>query len=170
MSPYNVLFICNGNSARSIIAEALLNHWGQGRFHAYSAGSRPKGFVHPLALEVLERANVPGPARGSKSWEEFAQPDAPHMDFVFTLCDEAAGETCPIWPGQPVTAHWSTADPAVVENPEDQRHAFAQAFHDIDMRVKILTSLRLESLDHLAVKEEVTRIGALSSSTAPATR
>src|SRR5262245_33330051 len=127
MSPYNVLFVCSGNSARSIMAEALLNYWGQGRFRAYSAGSRPKGYVHPLALEALERANVPPPETGSKSWEAFARPEAPRLDFVFTLCDEAAGETCPHWTGQPVTAHWSTPDPAAVEDPDDQRRAFAQA-------------------------------------------
>jgi protein-tyrosine-phosphatase len=171
MPPYNVLFLCTGNSARSILAEALLNHWGAGRFRAFSAGSHPKGLVHPLALEALERSKVPSLAARSKSWDEFATVDAPPLDFVFTLCDEAAGETCPHWPGQPVTAHWSTPDPAAVAGDLDtERRAFAQAVHDLDARIKIFTSLRLDALDYLALSRELERIGKVSSLNTPAAR
>jgi arsenate reductase len=160
MAPYNVLFLCTGNSARSILAEALLNYWGKGRFHAYSAGSQPKGQVHPLALETLQRSHMPTEQMRSKSWEEFARPGAPRMDFVFTVCDSAAQEVCPIWPGQPMTAHWGIADPAAVRGTdEEQARAFARAFRELDARIKIFTSLRLEALDQLALKRELDAIG-----------
>jgi arsenate reductase len=127
--PFNVLFLCTGNSARSIIAESLINQWGRGGFVGYSAGSHPKGEVHPLALELLKDMKVPTAGLRSKSWDEFAAPGAPQMDFVFTVCDAAAGEICPVWPGQPMTAHWGIADPAAVEGSErERRAAFRTAF------------------------------------------
>src|SRR5579872_782766 len=151
MAPYNVLFLCTGNSARSILAEALLNYWGKGRFLAYSAGSHPKGEVHPLALEVLRRGHLPTEGLRSKSWDDFATPDAPPLDFVFTVCDRAAQEVCPFWPGQPMTAHWGIKDPAEVEGTlENRMRAFNTAFRELDNRIKIFTSLRLESLDRLS--------------------
>ena len=160
MTRYNVLFLCTGNSARSILAEALLNFWSKGRFTGYSAGSHPKGAVHPLALEVLTRAHLPIADLRSKSWDEFATPDAPPMHFVFTVCDNAAQEVCPIWPGQPMTAHWGIADPAAVEGTdEEKRRAFNVAFRELDNRIKIFTSLRIESLDQLALQQQLDRIG-----------
>jgi len=160
MSRYNVLFLCTGNSARSIMAEALLNFWSQGRFTAYSAGSHPKGAVHPLAIDVLRRANLPTEHLSSKSWEEFAAPDAPPLHFVFTVCDRAAQEMCPIWPGQPMTAHWGIADPAAVDGTENEKlRAFNVAFRELDHRIKIFTSLRIESLDQLALQQQLDRIG-----------
>src|SRR5215831_7137698 len=148
--PYNVLFLCTGNSARSVIAEVLLNYWGKGRFRAFSAGSQPKGRVHPLAIEILRRNQLSTEHLRSKSWDEFATPDAPPLDFVFTVCDSAAQEICPIWPGQPMTAHWGIHDPAAVEgSDEDKQRAFQKAFRELDARLKIFTSLRLESLDEL---------------------
>ena len=125
---YNVLFLCTGNSARSILGEALIEHWGRGRFKGYSAGSYPKGVVHPLTLDLLDRLRLPTKGLRSKSWDEFARPDAPVMDFVFTVCDQAAGEICPVWPGQPITAHWGIPDPAAVEGTGEQcRRAFRDA-------------------------------------------
>jgi len=163
---YNVLFLCTGNSARSIIAEALLNHWGRGRFQAHSAGSHPKGQVHPLALETLRRARVPFDNPRSKSWDEFATPDAPPLDFVFTVCDNAAQEICPIWPGQPMTAHWGIADPAAVHgSDEEKERAFARALRELDARLKIFTSLRLEALDRLALQRQLNEIGQLRRET-----
>jgi protein-tyrosine-phosphatase len=160
MKAYNVLFLCTGNSARSIIAEALLRHWGKDRFQAFSAGSQPKGEVHPLALEVLRRNHVPTSSLRSKSWDEFATPDAPPLDFVFTVCDRAAAEVCPIWPGQPMTAHWGLTDPAAVEGPDEEKiRAFTSAFRELDARLKIFTSLRLERLDRLALKRQLDEIG-----------
>jgi len=151
--PYNVLFLCTGNSARSILAEALLTRRGNGRFVAFSAGSQPKGSVHPLAIETLEQFRMPVAGLRSKSWLEFSGPGAPHLHFVFTVCDNAASEVCPIWPGQPMTAHWGIPDPAAVEGTEEQkRQAFRKAFSDLDARIKIFTSLRLEMLDRMALQ------------------
>ena len=159
---YNVLFLCTGNSARSIMAEALLEHWGKGRLKAYSAGSFPKGVVHPLALEQLERAHLDTSLLRSKSWDEFAKPGAPVMDFVFTVCDQAAGEACPVWPGNPVTAHWGVPDPGAVEGPEaDRIRAFRHAYQALEARINLFTSLRLEALDRLAVKRKADEIGHL---------
>src|SRR5216684_3339361 len=152
MTPYNVLFLCTGNSARSILAEALLTHWGKGRFQAYSAGSHPKGEVHPQALEVLRQHHLPVEHFRSKSWDEFAASTAPRMDFVFTVCDNAAAEVCPIWPGQPMTAHWGISDPAAVQGTiEEKARAFQKAFRELDARIKSFTSLHIESLDQLSL-------------------
>ena len=157
---YNVLFLCTGNSARSIMAEALLNYWGKGRFQAFSAGSHPKGQAHALAIEVLRRNHLPTETLRSKSWDEFATPDAPPLDFVFTVCDRAAQEMCPIWPGQPMTAHWGIQDPAAVEgSDEEKERAFNKAFVELDARLKIFTSLRLESLDQLSLQRQLDAIG-----------
>jgi protein-tyrosine-phosphatase len=157
---YNVLFLCTGNSARSIMAEALLNYWGKGRFQTFSAGSHPKGQVHPLAIEVLRRNHLPTETLRSKSWDEFATPDAPPLDFAFTVCDHAAQEVCPIWPGQPMTAHWGIHDPAAVEGSnEEKERAFNKAFRELDARLKIFTSLRLESLDQLSLQRQLDAIG-----------
>jgi arsenate reductase len=145
MTPYNVLFLCTGNSARSIMAEALLTHWGRGRFRAYSAGSHPKGQVHPLALETLERSHLSLEGARSKSWNEFSGPGAPAMDFVFTVCGNAAQETCPRWPGQPMTAHWGVDDPAAVEGSrEEQVRAFNRALRELEARIKLFTGLPLD--------------------------
>ena len=158
----NVLFLCTGNSARSILAEALLNYRGHGHYRAFSAGSQPKGQVHPLAVETLQRHHVPFEAVRSKSWNEFASPDAPVMDFVFTVCDNAAGEVCPVWPGQPITAHWGIADPAAVAGTDDERRrAFAKAFRELDTRIQLFTSLPLARLDRMAITREVDRIGKM---------
>lgn len=158
--PFNVLFLCTGNSARSIMAESLLNQWGRGRFVGYSAGSFPKGEVHPLALELLSHMKVPTAGLRSKSWDEFAAPGAPAMDFVFTVCDNAAGEVCPVWPGQPMTAHWGIADPAAVDGPgKEQRAAFRTAFSELDSRIKIFTSLPIQSLDRIKLQERLDAIG-----------
>jgi arsenate reductase (thioredoxin) len=159
---FNVLFLCTGNSARSIIAEALLNHWSRGRFQAFSAGSHPKGEVNPLALEVLSRNRISVDNLRSKSWNEFATPDAPPMDFVFTVCDETAQEVCPVWPGHPGTAHWGIRDPAAVEGTDDEKaRAFNTAFREIDARLKIFTNLRLDQLDKLALQRELDDIGQM---------
>jgi len=159
---YNVLFLCTGNSARSILAEALLGHWGKGRFKAFSAGSFPKGAVHPLALDLLEKVHLTTRGLRSKSWYEFARPGAPEMDFVFTVCDQAAAEVCPVWPGNPVTAHWGVPDPASVEGTQaDKNRAFRYAFQALETRIKLFTSLRLDALDRLAVKQKVYEIGHL---------
>jgi len=159
---YNVLFLCTGNSARSIMAEALLEHWGKGRFKAYSAGSFPKGAVHPLALDLIEKAHLETSGLRSKSWDEFVRPAAPEMDFVFTVCDQAAAEVCPVWPGNPVTAHWGVPDPDSVEGTQaDKNRAFRYAFQALETRIKLFTSLKLEALDRLAIKREVDEIGRL---------
>jgi arsenate reductase len=159
-APFNVLFLCTGNSARGILAESLLNHWGQGRFRAFSAGSFPNGAVHPCALKLLHTLELPTAGLRSKSWDEFAKPSAPVMDFVFTVCDQAAGEVCPVWPGQPITAHWGVADPAEVKGtPEQIERAFREAFLTLDRRIGLLLSLPLASLDRLAIQSEVDRIG-----------
>jgi len=158
--PYNVLFLCTGNSARSILGEALINHWGRGRFRGFSAGSHPKGEVHPLALEILEKYHMPTGSLRSKSWDEFAAPGAPPLHFVFTVCDRAAKEVCPLWPGQPMTAHWGIEDPAaVVGTAEEQLRAFNRAFRELDARIKIFTSLRLEMLDRMALQKQLDAIG-----------
>jgi arsenate reductase len=158
--PFHVLFLCTGNSARSIMAESLLKHWGAGRFVPHSAGSQPKGEVHPLAIETLEQLHLPNKGFRSKSWSEFASPEAPPLHFVITVCDNAANEVCPVWPGQPMTAHWSTPDPAAVKGSEDEkRRAFRHALRELDARIKIFTSLRLESLDRLALQKQLDAIG-----------
>jgi arsenate reductase (thioredoxin) len=156
MAPYNVLFLCTGNSARSIMAEALLNYWGRGRFRAFSAGSHPKGQVHPVALETMERNHLPTEGVRSKSWNEFSRAGAPQLDFVFTVCGNAAKETCPHWPGQPMTAHWGVDDPAAVEGShEEQARAFNRALRELDARIKLFTSLPLESLDKVALQKRL---------------
>ena len=157
---HNVLFLCTGNSARSILAEALLNHWGKGAFRGFSAGSFPKGEVHPLTLELLRSLMLPVAGLRSKSWSEFARADAPVMDFVFTVCDQAAGEVCPVWPGNPITAHWGIPDPAVVEGTDAQKRAAVRdAYRRLDARIKLFVSLPLEKLDRMAQKRESDRIG-----------
>jgi len=158
--PLNVLFLCTGNSARSIIAEVVLNRLGRGRFKAYSAGSQPKGQVHPLALQVLRLAHYDASDLRSKSWEEFATPDAPKLDFVFTVCDNAAKEVCPIWPGQPMTAHWGLPDPATAVGTEAERQlAFADAFRMLSNRISIFTSLPLDKLSKLSLQRKLDEIG-----------
>ena len=157
---YNVLFLCTGNSARSIIAEALLNHWSHGRFQAFSAGSHPKGEIHPLAADVLRRNHLSPEHLRSKSWDEFAVPGAPPLDFVFTVCDRAAEEVCPVWPGQPMTAHWGIPDPASVEGTDDEKkRAFDRTFRELDARLKIFMSLRPEALDGLSLQRQLDAIG-----------
>lgn len=157
---YNVLFLCTGNSARSIIAEALMNRLGQGRFKAFSAGSHPKGEVHPYTLALLERSNFKTDFARSKSWEEFAEPGAPALDFVFTVCDDAAGEACPVWPGQPMTAHWGVPDPAAAEGTEAERRlAFAEAFRMLSARISIFVNLPLGSIDKLSLQKRLDQIG-----------
>jgi arsenate reductase len=158
--PYNVLFLCTGNSARSIMAEAIMNKKGFPTFTAYSAGSHPKGDVHPAAIRQIEAAKLPTNALRSKDWGEFAAPGAPKLDFVFTVCDNAAKEVCPVWPGQPITAHWGVPDPAGVEGTPDQiQRAFLEAFTVLDRRISLLLALPVSSLDSLAIKKEVDRIG-----------
>lgn len=165
---YNVLFLCTGNTARSILAESILRKEGAGRFAAFSAGSRPKGAVHPLALKVLARADYPTDGFRSKSWDEFAVPDAPVMDFVFTVCDAAAGEACPVWPGQPTTAHWGIEDPAAVEGSDIAREtAFNTAFRYLKNRIAAFTALPLASIDRLALADRLRDIGRLEGATAP---
>ena len=157
---FNVLFLCTGNSARSILAEAILNRIGKGKFAAYSAGSMPKGDVNPHAIALLKRLDYPTADFRSKSWDEFAKPGAPHMDFVFTVCDNAANEVCPVWPGQPMTAHWGVPDPAAVEG-DDERiaHAFRDAYTALQRRIELFTSLPMHSLDRLALKQQLDDIG-----------
>ena len=157
---YNVLFLCTGNSARSIMAEAIMNRKGFPNFTAYSAGSIPKGAVHPAALRLIKAANLHADGLRSKHWDEFAKPDAPRLNFVFTVCDNAAKEVCPVWPGQPMTAHWGVPDPAAVEGPQEQiDKAFREAFMILDRRINLFLCLPLASLDSLAIKNEIDRIG-----------
>ena len=160
VKPYQILILCTGNSARSIMAEALINTLGAGRFVAHSAGSQPAGRVHPLALEKLSAIGYPTAQLRSKSWDEFAAADAPQMDFIITVCDNAAGETCPLWPGQPISAHWGFPDPAAVQgSAAEQRAAFEQVFQRITQRVRLLLDLPLASLDALAIRRELQNIG-----------
>lgn len=159
---YNVLVLCTGNSARSILAEALMNRWGAGRMRGFSAGSHPKGAVHPLALELLERMEFPTADLRSKSWDEFAGPGAPTLDFVFTVCDNAAGEVCPVWLGHPMTAHWGINDPAAVEGSDaDKRRAFRAAFDALEKRIKAFVTLPIDSLDQQTLKHRLNEIGRL---------
>jgi arsenate reductase len=161
---FNVLFLCTGNSARSILAEAILNRAGAGKFKAYSAGSQPKGAVHPNALALLKQLNHPTDELRSKSWDEFAKPDAPAMNFVFTVCDNAAGEVCPLWPGQPMTAHWGIPDPAAATGSETEiALAFADAYRQLDTRIGIFTSLPIASLDRLSLQNRLRDIGTMSA-------
>ena len=163
---YNVLFLCTGNSARSIMAESLLRRWGKGRFQAYSAGSHPKGDVHPLALATLRRNHLATEHLRSKSWDEFATPDAPTLDFVFTVCDRAAQEVCPFWPGQPMTAHWGIQDPAAVEGTDSEKEkAFQTAFRELDARIKLFTNLRLDAIDQLSLRRQLDAIGQMRRDT-----
>ncbi len=167
--PYNVLFLCTGNSARSIIAESLINQGGRGRFRGFSAGSHPKGAVHPIALELLRKMNLATEGLRSKSWDEFAAPGAPPLDFVFTVCDNAAGEVCPYWPGQPMTAHWGVPDPAAVEGSDTGKWvAFRDAFRMLDNRIKIFTSLPLASFDRMRLQERLDEIGKARPPEGPA--
>jgi arsenate reductase len=166
MKPLNVLFLCTGNSARSILAEAYLNAAGKGRFNAYSAGSRPTGRINPLALELIEKHRISGAGLRSKNWEEFAKPGAPKLDFVFTVCDNAAGEVCPVWPGQPITAHWGIADPAAIASTDqEKRKAFLRAFTELTTRINLLLSLPLDKLDRLTLKRKLDAIGKIGSET-----
>jgi protein-tyrosine-phosphatase len=157
---YNVLFLCTGNSARSILAEVLIEHWGKGCFVGYSAGSFPRGAVHPLALDLIGRLGLRTTGLRSKSWDEFARPGAPVMDFVFTVCNQAAGEVCPIWPGNPITAHWGVPDPAAVGGTDEQRRqAFRDAYRQLESRIKLFVALPIDKLDRMAIKREVDDIG-----------
>jgi arsenate reductase len=159
-TPYNVLFLCTGNSARSIIAECLLNRLGEGRFRAYSAGSFPRGTLNPLALGLLSREGFDTSALRSKSWDEYATPDAPRLDFVFTVCDDAAGEVCPVWPGQPVTAHWGVPDPASVTGSDVQRaFAFADTYRALSNRISAFVSLPIAKLDRMTLAHRLHEIG-----------
>ncbi|HMQ58099.1 MAG TPA: arsenate reductase ArsC [Rhizobiaceae bacterium] len=158
--PYNVLFLCTGNSARSILAEAIIDREGMGRFKGFSAGSHPKGAVHPFALDLLRKMNHDVSFARSKDWAEFAEPGAPVMDFVFTVCDNAASEVCPVWPGQPMTAHWGVPDPAAVEGNDAEKHfAFADTYRMLTNRISIFVNLPLASLDKLALQKRLDEIG-----------
>jgi arsenate reductase len=157
---FNVLFLCTGNSARSILAESLLNHWGKGRFRAYSAGSFPRGRVHPLAIALLAQLKLPTEGLRSKSWDEFAAPGAPSLDFIFTVCGNAAGEVCPVWPGRPMTAHWGVEDPAAVAGTDaEKRAAFRKALLELENRIKLFMDLPVATLDTLALQRRIEAIG-----------
>jgi arsenate reductase len=162
MTPYNVLFLCTGNSARSILAECHLNAAGKGRFVANSAGSHPTGTVNPFAVELLAKSRIDTEGLRSKSWDEFARPGAAPLDFVITVCDNAAGEVCPFWPGQPMTAHWGVADPAAVEgSDEEKRRAFRRAFSELSARINLLVNLPIDKLDRLALERKLDEIGSI---------
>jgi arsenate reductase len=165
---FNVLFLCTGNSARSILGEAILNHEGKGRFRAFSAGSHPRGEVNPLALTELAALGYPSTGFRSKSWEEFARPGAPEMDFIFTVCDSAAGEACPVWLGHPMTAHWGVEDPAAVEGTQaEKQKAFAQAARFLKNRISAFLNLPLTSIDRMALEQRLKQIGAMDGATNP---
>ena len=165
-SPYQVLFLCTSNSARSILAETILNHKGKGRFRAFSAGSHPSGRVHPVAIDLLQKLNHSVASLRSKSWEEFSGPKAPEIDFVFTVCGSAAAEVCPVWPGQPLSAHWGLPDPAAVEGTEDEIHfAFADTYRMLEHRISRLVNLPLESLDRLGLQKQFNEIGNADTNT-----
>jgi arsenate reductase (thioredoxin) len=166
---FNVLFLCTGNTARSVLAEGILRKDGAGRFHAFSAGSQPKGVVNPFALKTLAAFDYPSDGYRSKSWDEFATPGAPKMDFVFTVCDSAAGEACPIWPGQPMTAHWGIEDPAAVEGSDvDKERAFAEAFRFMRNRIAAFVALPMKSLDEMSLQHRLEDIGRMDGATAGA--
>jgi arsenate reductase len=165
---YNVLFLCTGNSARSILAESILNRHGDGRFRGFSAGSHPNGLVNPFALDLLARLDFPTKGLRSKSWDEFSTPTSPHFDFIITVCDNAAGETCPVWLGRPTTAHWGIPDPAAVEGTDiEKKAAFSQAFELMDRRIKLFLSLPIASLDRLRIKQEMDTIGKTALGESP---
>jgi arsenate reductase len=160
MREYKVLFLCTGNSARSIMAECAVNRWGKGRFRGFSAGSHPKGVMHPLTLALLSELNYDTRDLGSKSWDESALPGSPHFDFVFTVCDQAAAEQCPVWPGRPVTAHWGVADPAAFEgSDEEKRRFFLRVYRELENRIRIFTSLDIDALDSGALRQRLDDIG-----------
>jgi arsenate reductase len=164
MEPYNVLLLCTGNSARSVMAEVLLNYWGRGRFRAFSAGSKPSREVNPLTLEALERTHLPTEGLRSKSWTEFSEPGAPKLDFVFTVCGNADKEECPYWPGQPMTAHWGIDDPAAVDGTrEEQLRAFNRALRELDARIKLFINLPIDKLDKLTLQDRLNQIGGVES-------
>jgi arsenate reductase (thioredoxin) len=166
--PFNVLFLCTGNSARSIIAESILNREGRGKFRAFSAGSHPKGSIHPYALDLLRKLNYDVAGLRSKNWAEFSRPEAPKLDFVFTLCDDAAAEVCPVWPGQPMTAHWGLPDPVTASGSEAEIHlAFADAYRMLNNRISIFTSLPLRSLDQLSLQKQLDSIGKSNEPSEP---
>jgi arsenate reductase len=157
---YDVLFLCTGNSARSIMAECAVNRWGKGKFRGFSAGSHPKKAVHPMTIELLRQLHYETKDLRSKSWDEFAAQDSPRLDFVFTVCDHAAAEQCPVWPGQPITAHWGVADPAVFEGDDDERRRlFSRIYRELENRIKIFTSLRIDALDRFSLQKRVEEIG-----------
>lgn len=157
---FNVLFLCTGNSARSIMAECAIGRWGKRQFRGFSAGSHPKGNVHPMTLELLRELNYATSSLRSKSWDEFARPDSPPLDFVFTVCDQVAGEVCPLWPGQPITAHWGAADPAAFVGSQDEvRRFFFRVYRELENRIKIFVSLRIDTLDRFALEHRVREIG-----------
>lgn len=157
---FNVLFLCTGNSARSVMAECAINRWGRGKFKGFSAGSRPKGFIHPMTLALLKDLNYDTSDLRSKSWDEFARAGSPPLDFVFTVCDQAAAEPCPVWPGQPITAHWGVADPAAFYGTgEETRRFFFRIYRELENRIKVFASLRIEALDGFALRRRVREIG-----------
>ena len=158
--PYNVLFLCTGNSARSILAESLLNHWGNGGFHGYSAGSFPKGQVHPISIALLQQLNLPTEGLRSKSWDEFAAPGAPPLDFIFTVCDKAAGEVCPVWPGKPMTAHWGIEDPAAASGTDAEKWtAFRKTLRELENRIKLFINLPVATLNKITLQRRIEAIG-----------
>jgi arsenate reductase len=159
---YNVLFLCTGNSARSIMAECAINRWGKGKFKGFSAGSHPKDRIHPLTLDLLSELNYETKGLRAKSWDEFARPESPRLDFVFTVCDKAAAEQCPVWPGQPITAHWGVEDPAAFEGTDaERRRFFARIYRELENRIKIFTNLRIDALDSFALQKRVKEIGKI---------